>query len=44
MNVTTSATVGDTPGAGMYVALAVGAVAITLAVVVARRGRSGQRR
>ncbi|PMR61685.1 D-alanyl-D-alanine carboxypeptidase [Verrucosispora sp. ts21] len=44
VNVTTSATVGDTPGAGMYVALAVGAVAITLAVLVARRGRCGQRR
>ncbi|TCC00381.1 D-alanyl-D-alanine carboxypeptidase [Micromonospora zingiberis] len=36
----TSATLGDTPGAGMYVALAVGATAIALAVVAARRGRA----
>ncbi|MEV6694639.1 serine hydrolase [Micromonospora sp. NPDC051196] len=44
VNVTTSAALGDAPGAGMYVALAVGAAAIALAVLAARRSRAADRR
>ncbi|PZV98944.1 D-alanyl-D-alanine carboxypeptidase (penicillin-binding protein 5/6) [Micromonospora phaseoli] len=40
---TASATVADGPGAGMFVALAVGAVAIALAVIAARRSRAAGR-
>ncbi|RIV29284.1 D-alanyl-D-alanine carboxypeptidase family protein, partial [Micromonospora radicis] len=41
---TTSAAVGEAPGAGMFVALTVGAAAIALSVVAARRGRTADRR